>query len=892
MAFDLESARKESNDDEIASFLSQKHNFDLNAAKKAGASTKDIADFLAPREITPQKEMANIPALTPQQEIAVEDRPLTTEEKKELTSFAAGQVPFLRFVLPWEREALANAPWPNVKPPREKPLTLEEEFQVRAGLTGQEAIQAEKNMPGNLTPEQIARQQEPTKASILGPEIVSAVPWILGMKPFVGRTPPKVPSRPEIIPKPQPQVAPPVTGTEFKYAFKRTPDVRKAVEEGMTKGTSYSFAGKGTPELEEQYINKAITAVRDIVENKSNLKYASPEGTTKAHIPRSLDEFDQANVQTKKMLWDQYHKPVEVLSGKGVRINPEETANLLDEISKSPAFDLEPGIKAYAKNQAKILKDRMSKGGYNPTDLEEMISKLNAKTHAFYKNPNYHTATRISMDAGISQSLRSEMDNVINRLTGTEWQELRNRYGAIRTIEDDVHRRAMVDARAKSKGFFDVADPFAAYHILRGILTGDVAGIVSGASAKAVSSWYKHVNDPNRIIKNMFTKVDRAIEMEKRAKWTPPPSFLPNLPVPAGPVIDRMTPQIEFWRGPGAKGVEPISPELNIIPPGRQLGFQGFTTEEWHGRNFTKQPGPTSPTSPPYYRPGGPSTLPSKFTPEELDKVIRETKDRLFKVTGTSRLRIEAAEDAIKAEFKAFTGLNYDEAAASRVISQPQARTWIPGVSEKVETPAMETTRGIIPPTPSGPTSPLRPGFVEEMANINREKELTKGVGKPVQNQFKEYLKESGKKVIKGQKTGGIEAPSSANPLPLIGESKVWKRGNVAKRQELKKIARHPLGYFGEEGAEDILEWTRSQGGIRTGTKGADVEALRNKESGLKGGQAIVRRNGKGFDELYDIAMDEGKISASTTPEEFQAMMEKAIGDFIANKRRPKTMMP
>lgn len=51
MAFDIEAAKKSGyTDEDITSFLAQKHNFDLAGAKKAGHSTADIMGALASRE--------------------------------------------------------------------------------------------------------------------------------------------------------------------------------------------------------------------------------------------------------------------------------------------------------------------------------------------------------------------------------------------------------------------------------------------------------------------------------------------------------------------------------------------------------------------------------------------------------------------------------------------------------------------------------------------------------------------------------------------------------------------------------------------------------------------------------------------------------------------------
>jgi hypothetical protein len=119
----------------------------------------------------------------------------------------------------------------------------------------------------------------------------------------------------------------------------------------------------------------------------------------------------------------------------------------------------------------------------------------------------------------VVNKLRSSLDGVIDQATGADYQGLKNTYGALKTIERDVNRRAIVDARKNIRGLIDFSDIFSGSQVVHGIMAMNPSVVAAGFTAKMISNTIKWINDPNRIVKNMFG--DAEAIMQKSRTLTP-----------------------------------------------------------------------------------------------------------------------------------------------------------------------------------------------------------------------------------------------------------------------------------------------------------------------------------------------------------------------------------
>lgn len=285
-------------------------------------------------------------------------------------------------------------------------------------------------------------------------------------------------------------------------------DVDSFITNNYTRAVRPSVVGKNTASQIEAANQKAIGAVKTIVENKPNIDIKDIYGESTGRLPETLGEFTQAIEQTKGAIFKQYNALQQAAGEAGTKINLNPVADELTKISESPVIkDLNPELAKYAENRASAFTKR---GSYSPEDTQDAIKNLNSSLEAFYKNPAYDTASRASVDAMIVNKLRSGLDDAIESVGTPGYQELKGKYGALKSIEKDVTHRMVVDARKNSKGLLDFSDIASAAEVIKGLSTLHPGSIAAGAVMKGISSYYKFLNNPNTSIKLLFKGVENA----------------------------------------------------------------------------------------------------------------------------------------------------------------------------------------------------------------------------------------------------------------------------------------------------------------------------------------------------------------------------------------------
>mgnify|MGYP001566268295 CR=1 FL=1 len=261
-----------------------------------------------------------------------------------------------------------------------------------------------------------------------------------------------------------------------------------------------------------QYFSKAREAVQTIAEHKPLFEFTDVEGNLVNRLPQTRQETLEAVRKTKSALFNQYDEFTKVSGETGARVTTKPIADELRKAGGDTFLNLSnPSMAQSLLEEAKRYEQV---GSLSVREAQDALQVLNSKLDNFYRNPDYNSATRAVQDAGIANILRKQLDSTVESLSGSGYKELKAKYGALKTIEDDVSRGAAVEARKANKGLLDFTDIFSGGQMVNGILTFNPASFAQGLTQKALATYYKHLNSPERAIRQMFEAAEKLPKRE------------------------------------------------------------------------------------------------------------------------------------------------------------------------------------------------------------------------------------------------------------------------------------------------------------------------------------------------------------------------------------------
>jgi hypothetical protein len=278
----------------------------------------------------------------------------------------------------------------------------------------------------------------------------------------------------------------------------------KTIELGVSKGIKPTVVGKKSLAGMSKFYDNAKVAVKTIAENKSKIKVLDENGEVVAH-PQSSAQAAQAIDQAKKIIYKEYSDMSLKAGDMGAMFNDKPIVSKLTEVSKNKGNS--PKVRSYAKSMIKEVEELRYQ---TPEVIEKRIAEYNQSLTSFYSGTRIDKS-KAQVDASVAKSMREQLDSIIENTAGDGYKELKSQYGALKSIEKEVNKRALVNARQAGKSVADLTDIFTGGDILTGILSANPALIARGAAGINIKNWYKQINNPDRYISNMFKKAYETI---------------------------------------------------------------------------------------------------------------------------------------------------------------------------------------------------------------------------------------------------------------------------------------------------------------------------------------------------------------------------------------------
>lgn len=258
----------------------------------------------------------------------------------------------------------------------------------------------------------------------------------------------------------------------------------------------------------ENYKNNVVKAVKTIDENSPNLNLENPDTGEILNLPNNKQTFLDAIGQTKSQLWNKISNMSQSSTQTGAIVDvPLVANNSLDKLINNKSIKT---IRPDIVKEANALKTRLiNSGKLSPVETEDLLKVMNHELGKYYSLGDKNA---VNIYADVASSLRKELDSTIeNSLSKAGYQDLRNQYSSLKSIESDVLRSAAKKTIASDLSLGgQLLNVSAGEEIIRGIITQNPGAIVSGAGIKSYQIIRKYLRSPDMRIKRMFNYVSKS----------------------------------------------------------------------------------------------------------------------------------------------------------------------------------------------------------------------------------------------------------------------------------------------------------------------------------------------------------------------------------------------
>lgn len=285
--------------------------------------------------------------------------------------------------------------------------------------------------------------------------------------------------------------------------------------------------------------------------------------------------------QAKRSVWSEY----EDLLGPNAKATAD-TSPVAKTIRSTISTRMSEQNPSLVKRIGEVA-DTYEKRAIPLGELEARIQELNNETRAIEaRHPADKAAAQAAPENAFvfaeRNALRNILDSKIQELEGTSAQPLKDRYGALTSIQDVIQRRIPVIERQAPDSLHGILTKAAAGgRIIGGVLTGNPVAVAEGAGAIALQKRSALKNDPNYLTRQAFKKAQTRPAWAPKERPSPPPPppkvnplGLPSgqyevQPVPEAPARGTMFPPTK--RQLALQAPTEIIPPENPMPMNRQL---------------------------------------------------------------------------------------------------------------------------------------------------------------------------------------------------------------------------------------------------------------------------------------------------------------------------------
>lgn len=259
------------------------------------------------------------------------------------------------------------------------------------------------------------------------------------------------------------------------------------------------------------------SSVDAIISNRDNITLYNDRGVElqPGSLPSTLRQWVHAIDQTKTQLFEEYDGVAQRMGQQGVRIPLQPAVDKMLSIAQEPEMRLaNPNL----LSEAKVTADQWRQmGSLSPKQMQNLLQHLYADLDVFTAAPKKGGSSEKQMMTQVIGVLRDNLHGTMEQaLQGPQYAALRQRYGSLAAVEDDIGRAFKNKAAALPGGIAEaLAGPAAIATGLRGaahLLAGHGAGgLLSAATIKGGELLNRYLRNPNRSVRAMFEQRARDL---------------------------------------------------------------------------------------------------------------------------------------------------------------------------------------------------------------------------------------------------------------------------------------------------------------------------------------------------------------------------------------------
>lgn len=353
-------------------------------------------------------------------------------------------------------------------------------------------------------------------------------------------------------------------------------DVWNAVKGDVNKNVTKALGitGKMSPTQAVEKVPQAVRALTIMSNLADDITVKTVDGVEKAWEPTKDGFYEgmQALQQTKQKIYDAYSGLAQKAGDAGAAFTESDFGKLASSI-KSAAKDATAPFKSKADS---LVSDIIQNFGSKDADgnltfkdtslsrIQSFLEKINTDVNPMSDK----AAAEVSGTA--SSKIRELLDSKIENATGEGYQDLRNSYSDMKSIENDMVNQFKKSARKIGGGFGGYIEGYGTLDTILGALSHNPLEAAKGVGLGIFGKTMQYLKDPENALRSVFQQIspEEVDALKNRLVGTPdatPKANVPDIPTDkytSPPKPPKPTPAAL----PSGEGVTPSANTVNVSP--------------------------------------------------------------------------------------------------------------------------------------------------------------------------------------------------------------------------------------------------------------------------------------------------------------------------------------